>query len=126
MKFQKGYFNGHESAVIKSLIHLRQQASGNPIGHVVDDAILEFVDLIDADLAVNVLLRYVEPYVLYRNRYDETQVAGVEVVPSQSCVVVTLKCLSLLVKKLSPTQIDINMSQLAPLSITVRTRGTWG
>jgi hypothetical protein len=119
MKFQKAYCTGHESAVIKSLIYLRGQATGNPIGHIVDEAILEFVDLVDADLATNILLRYVEPYVTFRNRYDETQ--NVEGQPSLSCVVVTLKCLALLVRKLSPTQIDINMAQLAPLSITVQT-----
>jgi hypothetical protein len=124
MKFQKAYFTGHESAVIKSLIHLRAQATGNPIGHVVDDAILEFIDLIDPDLATNILLRYIAPYVSFRNRYDETQTSETEV-PNQTCVVVTLKCLALLVKKLSTTQIEINLPQLAPLCITVVPRILW-
>jgi len=118
MRFQKPYFTGHESAVIRSLIHLRAQASGNPIGHVVDEAILEFVDLVDSDLATTILLKYIEPYVEERNRYDETQDSKLAV-PSLPCVVVTLKCLAVLIKKLSATQIEINIPQLAPLSITV-------
>ena len=39
MRHQKPYFAGHESAVIKSLLNLRGQASGNPIAQVVDDVV---------------------------------------------------------------------------------------
>jgi len=117
MRHQKPYFAGHETAVMKSLLNLRGQAIGNPIAHVVDETLLDFVDLVDADLATNILLRYVEPYVEERNRYDETQTA--RKVPSMASVVLTLKCLAVLIKKLSFPQIDMNMSSLAPLTITV-------
>ena len=40
-------------------------------------------------------------------------------VPGMSSVVLTLKCLALLVRKLSVAQIEMNMGQLAPLTITV-------
>jgi hypothetical protein len=120
MRHQKPYFQGHESAVIKSLLNLRSQAHGNPIAHVVDDALLDFVDMVDADLATGMLLGYVEPYVEERNRYDETQAVRSEgKVPGMSSVVLTLKCLAVLVKKLSLMQIEMNMGQLAPLTITV-------
>jgi hypothetical protein len=117
MRHQKPYFAGHESAVIKSLLSLRSQAGGNPIAHVVDEALLDLVDMVDPDLATNILLKYVEPYVEERNRYDETQLARKG--PSMSSVVLTLKCLAVLVKKLSFTQVEFNMGQLSPLTITV-------
>src|SRR5271170_3908585 len=120
MRHQKPYFQGHEAAVIKSLLNLRSQAIGNPIAHVVDDALLDFVDMVDADLATGMLLGYVEPYVEERNRYDETQTVGEGgKVPGMSSVVLTLKCLAVLLKKLSLMQIEMNMGQLAPLTITV-------
>src|SRR5271156_4106226 len=97
MRHQKPYFSGHESAVIKSLLNLRSQASGNPIAHVVDDALLDFVELVDSDLATNILLNFVEPYVEERNRYDETQqIISSRRVPQMSALVLTLKCLALL------------------------------
>jgi hypothetical protein len=87
----------------------------------VDDALLDFVDMVDADLAAGMLLGYVEPYVEERNRYDETQtvLGSGGKVPGMSSVVLTLKCLAVLVKKLSLAQLDMNMGQLAPLTITV-------
>jgi hypothetical protein len=117
MRHQKPYFAGHETAVIKSLLQLRSHAGGNTIAHVVDEALLDFVEMVDADLATNILLKYIEPYVEERNRYDETQSSGH--VPTMSSVVLTLKSLAVLVKKLSTAQIDFNMSQIAPLIITV-------
>jgi hypothetical protein len=117
MRHQKPYFAGHESAVIKSLVNLRSQA-GNPIGHVVDEAVLDFMDLIDADLATGILLKYVSGYVEDRNRYDETMRSGT--VPEMSSVVLTLKALAMVIRRLSMLQVEINMSQLAPLIITVR------
>src|SRR5271169_3271325 len=91
MRHQKPYFIGHQSAVIKSLLNLRSQASGNPISHVVDEALLNFIDMIDSDLGTNILLKYVEPYVEERNRYDETQPLGGNV-PQMASLVLTLKC----------------------------------
>jgi hypothetical protein len=117
MRHQKPYFAGHESAVIKSLLNLRSQASGNPIAHVVDEALLDFADMVDADLATSILLKYVEPYVEDRNRYDETQ--STRQVPGMSSLVLTLKCLAILIKKLSVAQIDVNLNQISPLIITV-------
>jgi len=119
MRHQKPYFAGHESAVIKSLLNLRGQASGNPIAHVVDDALLNFIELIDSDLGTNILLKYVDPYVEERNRYDETQSLSSSKVPQMSSLVLTLKCLAVLIKKLGIAQLDCNMSQIAPLTITV-------
>ena len=123
MRHQKPYFTGHESAVIKSLLNLRSQATGNPIAHVVDEALLNFIDMVDSDLATNILLKFVDPYVEERNRYDETiqLSAGVGKVPQMSSFVLTLKCLAVLIKKLSTAQLDFNMSQIAPLTITVNT-----
>jgi hypothetical protein len=123
MRHQKPYFAGHESAVIKSLLNLRSQAGGNPIAHVVDEALLDFVEMVDSDLAVNILLGYVEPYVRERNRYDETMSPGGKV-PLMSSLVLTLKCLAGLVRKLTSSQIDVNMAHLAPLTITVHTLGS--
>ena len=120
MRHQKPYFAGHESAVIKSLLNLKSQASGNTIAHVIDEALLDFVELVDADLATNILLKYVEPYVEERNRYDETQTASK--VPSMASVILTLKCLALLLKKLSVSQLEMDMSSLAPLTITVKSQ----
>lgn len=117
MRHQKPYFAGHESAVIKSLLNLRSQASGNPIAHVVDEALLDFADMVDADLATSILLKYVEPYVEERNRYDETQ--STRQVPGMSSLVLTLKSLAILIKKLSVAQIDVNLNQISPLIITV-------
>ena len=117
MRHQKPYFTGHESAVIKSLLNLRSQAPGNPIAHIIDEALLDFVDMVDADLATNILLRYVEPYVEERNRYDETQTTGK--VPQMSSLVLTLKCLAVLLRKLTVPQIEFNLLQIAPLTITV-------
>jgi len=76
--------------------------------------------MVDADLATGMLLGYVEPYVEERNRYDETQtvLGSGGKVPGMSSVVLTLKCLAVLVKKLSMTQLEMNMGQLAPLTIT--------
>ena len=120
MRHQKPYFAGHESAVIKSLLNLRSQATGNPIAHVVDDALLNFIDMVDSDLATNILLKYVDPYVEERNRYDETQSpARGEKVPQMSSLVLTLKILAVLIKKLSISQLDVNMPQISPLTITV-------
>jgi hypothetical protein len=120
MRHQKPYFAGHESAVIKSLLNLRSQASGNPIAHVVDEALLNFIDMVDSDLGTNILLKYVDPYVEERNRYDETQFpAGGGNVPQMASLVLTLKCLAVLIKKLSISQLDVNMSQISPLTITV-------
>ena len=119
MRHQKPYFAGHESAVIKSLLNLRSQAAGNPIAHVVDDALLNFIDMVDSDLGANILLKYVDPYVEERNRYDETQSLSSSKVPQMSSLVLTLKCLAVLIKKLSIGQLDVNMSQIAPLVITV-------
>lgn len=120
MRHQKPYFAGHESAVIKSLLNLRSQASGNPIAHVVDEALLNFIDMVDSDLGANILLKYVDPYVEERNRYDETQSpAGGGKVPQMASLVLTLKCLAVLIKKLSNSQLDVNMPQIAPLTITV-------
>ena len=117
MRHQKPYFAGHETAVIKSLLNLRSQAAGNPIAHVVDDALLNFIDMVDSDLGTNILLRYVDPYVEERNRYDESQsTAGV---PQLASLVLTLKCLAILIKKLAPPQLDFNMAQISPLVITV-------
>jgi hypothetical protein len=118
MRHQKPYFSGHESAVIKCLLNLRGQASGNPISHVVDDALLDFIDMVDADLATNILLKYIDPYVEERNRYDETQVATSEV-PAAASLVLTLKCLAIVIKKLTLAQIDLDMGGIAPLTITV-------
>jgi hypothetical protein len=118
MRHQKPYFAGHESAVIKSLLNLRSQAGANPIGHVVDEALLDFVEMVDSDLATNILFGYVEPYVQERNRYDETMSPGGKV-PQMSSLVLTLKCLAGLIRKLSPAQIDVNIAHLAPLTITV-------
>ena len=118
IRHQKPYFTGHESAVIKSLLNLRGQASGNPISHVVDDTLLDFVDIVDADLAANILLRYIDPYVEERNRYDETQVSTSEA-PTPASLVLTLKCLSIVIKKLTVAQIDLDMGLIAPLAITV-------
>ena len=118
MRHQKPYFAGHESAVIKSLLNLRSQASGNPIAHVVDEALLDLADMVDSDLATNILLNYVEPYVEERNRYDETQ--PTPNVPQMSSLVLTLKCLAVLIKKLSIAQIDVNITHISPLIITVR------
>lgn len=118
IRHQKPYFTGHESAVIKSLLNLRGQASGNPISHVVDDTLLDFVDIVDADLAANILLRYIDPYVDERNRYDETQVPTSEA-PTPASLVLTLKCLSIVIKKLTVAQIDLDMGLIAPLAITV-------
>jgi hypothetical protein len=117
MRHQKPYFAGHESAVIKSLLNLRSQAGGNPIAHVVDEALVDFVEMVDSDLATNILFGYVDPYVQERNRYDETQSSGK--VPQMSSLVLTLKCLAGLIRKLSVAQIDVNMTHLAPLTITV-------
>jgi hypothetical protein len=117
MRHQKPYFSGHESAVMKSLLNLRSQAGGNPIAHVVDEALLDFTDMVDSDLATNILLNYVEPYVEDRNRYDETQ--STRMVPGMSSLVLTLKCLAVLLKKLSVAQIDVNMNHISPLIITV-------
>ena len=119
MRHQKPYFAGHESAVIKSLLNLRSQAIGNPIAHVVDEALLNFIDMVDSDLGTNILLKYVDPYVEERNRYDETQSLSSSKVPQMSGLVLTLKCLAVLIKKLSIAQLDVNMSQIAPLIITV-------
>jgi hypothetical protein len=119
MRHQKPYFAGHESAVIKSLLNLRSQATGNPIAHVVDDALLNFIDMVDSDLGANILLKYVDPYVEERNRYDETQSLSSSKVPQMSSLVLTLKCLAVLIKKLSIGQLDVDMSQIAPLVITV-------
>ncbi len=91
MRHQKPYFAGHESAVIKSLLNLRGQASGNPIAHVVDDALLNFIELIDSDLGTNILLKYVDPYVEERNRYDETQSLSSSKVPQMSSLVSSLE-----------------------------------
>ena len=128
MRHQKPYFQGHESAVIKSLLNLRSQAHGNPIAHVVDDALLDFVDMVDADLATGMLLGYVEPYVEERNRYDETQtvLGSGGKVPGMSSVVLTLKCLAVLVKKLRLAELEMNMGQLAPLTITVLPTPSYG
>ena len=118
MRHQKPYFIGHESAVIKSLLNLRSQTSGNPIAHVVDEALLNFIDMVDSDLGTNILLKYVEPYVEERNRYDETQSLGGKV-PQMASLVLTLKCLAVLLKKLTVAQLDFDMIQIAPLTITV-------
>ena len=118
MRHQKPYFIGHESAVIKSLLNLRSQTSGNPIAHVVDEALLNFIDMVDSDLGTNILLKYVEPYVEERNRYDETQSLGGNV-PQMASLVLTLKCLAVLLKKLRVAQLDFDMIQIAPLTITV-------
>jgi hypothetical protein len=117
MRHQKPYFSGHESAVMKSLLNLRSQAGGNPIAHVVDEALLDFADMVDSDLSTNILLNYVEPYVEDRNRYDETQ--STSKVPGMSSLVLTLKCLAVLLKKLSIPQIEVNMNHISPLIITV-------
>ena len=119
MRHQKSYFAGHETAVIRSLLNLRSQATGNPIAHVVDEALLNFIDMVDSDLGANILLKYVDPYVEERNRYDETQSLSSSKVPQMSSLVLTLKCLAVLIKKLSNAQLDVNMSQIAPLVITV-------
>lgn len=118
MRHQKPYFSGHESAVIKSLLNLRSQAGGNPIAHVVDEALLDFTDMVDSDLATNILLKYIDPYVEERNRYDETQ-ETIQRVPGMSSLVLTLKCLAGLIKKLSVSQIEMNMNMISPLIITV-------
>ena len=120
MRHQRPYFSGHESAVMKSLLNLRGQAGGNPIAHVVDEALLDFTDMVDSDLAANILLKYVDPYVQERNRYDETQT--ITKVPGMSSLVLTLKCLAVLIKKLSVSQIEMNMNLISPLIITVPTR----
>jgi hypothetical protein len=117
MRHQKPYFAGHESAVIKSLLNLRSQTSGNPIAHVVVDALLDFIDMVESDLATSILLKYVDPYVEERNRYDETQ--STRQLLHIASVVLTLKCLAVLIRKLSMAQIDFNMPQLAALTITV-------
>jgi hypothetical protein len=120
MRHQKPYFAGHESAVIKSLVNLRSQASGNPIAHVVDEALLNFIEMVDSDLGTNILLKYVDPYVEEQNRYDETQSpAGGGKVPQMASLVLTLKCLAVLIKRLSISQLDVNMPQISPLTITV-------
>lgn len=119
MRHQKPYFAGHETAVIKSLLNLRSQATGNPIAHVVDEALLNFIDMVDSDLGTNILLKYVDPYVEERNRYDETQSLSSSKIPQMSSLVLTLKCLAVLIKKLSNAQLNVNMSQIAPLVITV-------
>lgn len=119
MRHQKPYFTGHESAVIKSLLNLRSQAGGNPIAHVVDEALLDFTDMTDSDLAANILLKYVDPYVEERNRYDETQTISKAPVPEMSSLVLTLKSLAVLLKKLSVAQIEMNMNMISPLIITV-------
>jgi len=120
MRHQKPYFAGHESAVIKSLLNLRSQASGNPIAHVVDEALINFIDMVDSDLGTNILLKYVDPYVEERNRYDETQSpARGERVPQMASLILTLKILAVLIKKLSISQLDVNMPQISPLTITV-------
>lgn len=119
MRHQKSYFAGHETAVIRSLLNLRSQATGNPIAHVVDEALLNFIDMVDSDLGANILLKYVDPYVEERNRYDETQSLSSSKVPQMSSLVLTLKCLAVLIKKLNNAQLDVNMSQIAPLVITV-------
>ena len=102
---------------MKSLLNLRGQAGGNPIAHVVDEALLDFTDMVDSDLAANILLKYVDPYVQERNRYDETQT--INKVPGMSSLVLTLKCLAVLIKKLSVSQIEMNMNLISPLIITV-------
>ena len=117
MRHQRPYFAGHETAVIRSLLNLRSQAAGNPIGHVVDEALLDFVDMVDSDLGTNILLKYVDPYVEERNRYDETQT--IRKVPQMSSIVLTLKCLAVVVRKLTPAQVEFNLSHIAPLAITV-------
>ena len=121
MRHQKPYFSGHESAVMKSLLNLRSQAGGNPIAHVVDEALLDFTDMVDSELAANILLKYVDPYVEERNRYDETQMvgAGGVKVPGMSSLVLTLKGLAVLIRKLSVSQIEVNMTMISPLIITV-------
>ena len=70
---------------------------------------------------MNILLKYVDPYVEERNRYDETQtvVGGGMKVPGMSSLVLTLKCLAVLIKKLSVSQIEVNMNMISPLIITV-------
>ena len=117
MRHQKPYFVGHETAVMKSLLSLRSQTPGSTIGHVVDDALLDFIDMVDPDLGTNILLNYVEPYVEERNRYDETQTT--RKVPSMLSIVLTLKCLGILIRKLTISQIEFNLLQIAPLAITV-------
>ena len=108
--------------LLNLLLNLRGQASGNPIAHVVDEALLNFIDMVDSDLGTNILLKYVDPYVEERNRYDETNQlsSGKDAkVPQMSSLVLTLKCLALLIKKLSNSQLDFDMNQIAPLTITV-------
>jgi hypothetical protein len=76
--------------------------------------------MVDSELSANILLKYVDPYVEERNRYDETQmVIGGRKVPGMSSLVLTLKCLAVLIKKLSVSQIEVNMNMISPLIITV-------
>jgi hypothetical protein len=119
IRHQRRYFTGHETSLIKSLLNLRGSANGTPISHVADESLLTFIDLVDADLAANILLGYVAGYVESRERYDETQgTAGV--VPATSSVVLTLKGLAGVVRRLSPTQVEMNLARIAPLGIIVR------
>ena len=119
IRHQRPYFSGHESSLIKSLLNLRGSADGTPISHVADELLLHFTDLVDADLATNILLSYVQGYVEARNRYDETQGTSGLPVPGTSSVVLTLKGLAGIVRKLSPAQVEMNLSRIAPLGITV-------
>jgi hypothetical protein len=85
---------------------------------VADESLLAFVDMIDADLATNIMLGYVGGYVEARERYDETQEVvgrGVET----SSVVLVLKGLAGVVRKLSAAQVEMNLSRIAPLGLTV-------
>ena len=119
IRHQRPYFSGHESSLIKSLLNLRGSAIGTPISHVADELLLHFTDLVDADLATSILLSYVQGYVEARNRYDETQGTSDVPVPGTSGVVLTLKGLAVIVRKLSPAQVEMNLSRIGPLAITV-------
>jgi hypothetical protein len=118
LRHQRLYFTHHESSLIKSLLNLRGAANGTPISHVADESLLAFVDMVDADLAANILLGYVGGYVEARERYDETQEVvgwGVET----SSVVLVLKGLAGVVRKLSPAQVEMNLPRIAPLGLIV-------
>ena len=119
IQHQRPYFSGHESSLMKALLNLRGSANGTPISHVADELLLHFMDLVDADLATNILLSYVQGYVGARNRYDETQGTSDVPVPGTSGVVLTLKGLAVILRKLSPAQVEMNLSRIGPLGITV-------
>jgi hypothetical protein len=119
MRYQKPYFQNHEAAIIFSLLALRTQTTGNPIAHVVDETLLDFVDLTAPETACGVLFGVTEGYVAERNRYDETQGVAVGEVVSTAGLVLTLKCFAGLIRKLGKGQVEGFMEYLAPLTITV-------